>query len=434
MKKITKLLTVFTFLAAAFSAQQSWAQGGPFPNQIIIGSGGDYSLPNNKVTFYAYSFTSNKVTAFDSVPGRFTKAAVVSNDTAYITADSVLYRYYIGLGDTGVNKQTIKKIDSVILPGINEMKIYNNYLIVSRWYPATDKLVQIYDKSSLKLLYNDTHATNQANGILINEDTAYIAIQNDTFGMLEEISLSQSTPKFVKLIKLDTTSKDLQDIFTYRGNIYGLSYYFANSYDNIVTYNLLSGKASSKMMDTADNGVYFYSGNIYADFGKGLQAYNITTQAVGSPISTIDYVACVPENDEEYPDYFYLIKSNFITNDTVFIVTPSGKIINHFVVGKSSQALASQWTDIGDGIKPTTSLNQHITLYPNPSNNKINIQYPANEALITISDITGRTVYSENKTGINSGATIDVSGMANGVYIVHLVSESGVADVKFIKE
>ena len=192
---------------------------------------------------------------------------------------------------------------------------------------------------------------------------------------------------------------------------------------------------TSKSMPTlqAINGVELFNGTFYGNFGNGLQSYDIATQSTGSVISPINYVSCVPDNDIAYPYYFDLIKSNYVTNDTVYIVSANGTVMTDFVVGKSSQAIVAQYT-VSTGIESNNATNKNIRLYPNPSNATINLIYPANQANITISDITGRIVYSKNKTGFNIGASIDVSGFAIGVYTVHLVSESGAADVKFIKE
>ena len=70
-----------------------------------------------------------------------------------------------------------------------------------------------------------------------------------------------------------------------------------------------------------------------------------------------------------------------------------------------------------------------INLYPNPANTTVTVDGITGEALVTIVDMNGRTVYSEKAVG---KLTIDLSGMAQGAYFVRITGENTTAIRKLI--
>jgi hypothetical protein len=85
-------------------------------------------------------------------------------------------------------------------------------------------------------------------------------------------------------------------------------------------------------------------------------------------------------------------------------------------------------------ILPATTAVQNITssvssviAFPNPTTGKLNIQWTetTNEkATISISDVTGREVYTSalNMTQGNGTSQIDLSGLTNGSYLISVKS------------
>lgn len=90
------------------------------------------------------------------------------------------------------------------------------------------------------------------------------------------------------------------------------------------------------------------------------------------------------------------------------------------------------------GIKDITKNESELTLYPNPANNQITIEFEtvAKEALIEIKNLLGETIYSEllkNAIGKQS-KSIDLSMFSNGVYFVQIQNDQGTLSKKFIKQ
>ena len=79
------------------------------------------------------------------------------------------------------------------------------------------------------------------------------------------------------------------------------------------------------------------------------------------------------------------------------------------------------------------SLNE-LSIYPNPVVNELTINLPSNikNADVRIVDVTGRTISNNNVT-INNNK-LDVSHLAQGVYIVEIKTEKGTTSKKLIKK
>ena len=79
------------------------------------------------------------------------------------------------------------------------------------------------------------------------------------------------------------------------------------------------------------------------------------------------------------------------------------------------------------GINDVAEVNFNV--YPNPAADRLNIN--CNEAVreVSVIDMAGRTV-------INAGSehTLNVSGLAAGVYVVRVATENGIGMQKFVKE
>jgi hypothetical protein len=78
-------------------------------------------------------------------------------------------------------------------------------------------------------------------------------------------------------------------------------------------------------------------------------------------------------------------------------------------------------------------------VYPNPAKDQVNISLYADqdvEALITISDITGRQIISEMRN-LNAGVNItsfQTADLSAGIYMVNVMVNGKQQTTKFVKE
>jgi predicted extracellular nuclease len=77
-----------------------------------------------------------------------------------------------------------------------------------------------------------------------------------------------------------------------------------------------------------------------------------------------------------------------------------------------------------------------FSVFPNPSNDFINIQINNNENLkeVKLYDISGKMIYLQTIKDNNSIQKMDISTLSNGVYFVEIISEKAVATKKIIKQ
>ena len=117
--------------------------------------------------------------------------------------------------------------------------------------------------------------------------------------------------------------------------------------------------------------------------------------------------------------------SNAETTQTI-TVNESG---NYYVEGSLNGCTATDAliVNIVLGMQENSTLNSSINIFPNPVTDKMTIQFESKKSImaeLAILDITGKRLISEHfklSNGLNS-YTIDMSGFAQGIYLVNLRS------------
>ena len=86
----------------------------------------------------------------------------------------------------------------------------------------------------------------------------------------------------------------------------------------------------------------------------------------------------------------------------------------------------------------TETLTNTITVYPNPTDNFLNIKLPdsftSKSTYIQIYDVNGRLIVDNKPTIIDNQITINVNSLSNGVYLIHLITDSQKWSKLFIKK
>ena len=95
------------------------------------------------------------------------------------------------------------------------------------------------------------------------------------------------------------------------------------------------------------------------------------------------------------------------------------------------------WVDRPKWGTETASTNdpalQALTLYPNPVKNSLHIQSPlASELSYRIYDLTGKALSTHHQTG--QSHSIDVSGLAKGIYLLKVTHKNNTTAMQFVKE
>ncbi len=130
-----------------------------------------------------------------------------------------------------------------------------------------------------------------------------------------------------------------------------------------------------------------------------------------------------------------IVGGNHIIPDSVGVYIITYSDTNRF--GCKGIAVDTLYVVVCDGIQ-NISVDNSISLYPNPANNSINLEF--NQAIngnikIDISDVTGRLISNPALSSFAGKAlTIDVSNIAAGMYFVKISTQKSEYYAKFIKQ
>lgn len=124
--------------------------------------------------------------------------------------------------------------------------------------------------------------------------------------------------------------------------------------------------------------------------------------------------------------------SNYFTNNSTTVTSVSSVTLSPVA---STVTSVSNFSVIINSCLPLWTkefeLNHSISIFPNPTTNKLNIHHSENFSIIesSIFDITGKLVAFNNHQAI-----IDVSKLNSGIYFIKVITDKGEFSQKFIKE
>jgi hypothetical protein len=106
--------------------------------------------------------------------------------------------------------------------------------------------------------------------------------------------------------------------------------------------------------------------------------------------------------------------------------------------GCSVSAMGIVDIDICEGLNNVNIT--HLSIYPNPVSDRLNIDYELNSDMnlqLGIFDVEGRqlsTVFSGKTPSGSYSRQADVNALAKGLYIIRFISDNGVVNLKFVKD
>lgn len=228
-----------------------------------------------------------------------------------------------------------------------------------------------------------------------------------------------------------TTSKNTARVYLYNSDgstvlaglnlnletkiITGISYYDPNNggTNPVGTYSFNLGASNAAVTLTANSWVRL-----------GLSYNTVTRQVIWKgPGFYVGVTGAVPATGTTNPgevDYLHIAG----TSNTV---AASSKFDNLTLKAVAVESLLG--TD-----DFTTLTTNEISVYPNPATDIININSSLNSFnSVSVVDLNGRVVKSMNFNTVTE-AQINISDLANGVYIMNITSENGAFSKKIIKE
>ena len=92
-----------------------------------------------------------------------------------------------------------------------------------------------------------------------------------------------------------------------------------------------------------------------------------------------------------------------------------------------------QWGTAGNTASTNDPVLRALVLYPNPVTNTLHIQSPlANELSYRIYDLRGKALSTHHQSG--QSHSIDVSGLAKGIYLLRVTHKNNTTAMQFVKQ
>jgi hypothetical protein len=258
---------------------------------------------------------------------------------------------------------------------------YKNSIIWATNLPANIDTVHVYNEVSTNVWkrIGSVPATQgyfiDVNSNPFNESYSYKISAKDTCGNEADTSSLQTTITLLATYDFGT-------------NTYGFTWspYQGLAVPNYFIYGI-DGSGMDSLIGTTLGNQYFYNyTNPYLGFIKFFVGFN-------TPSCT--YTGRV--NSKTVTSGEHLVRSNYVQSTIT-------------------------------GINEHNSLNNLISVYPNPVTNNLQIQTGLQIKNIEVTDVTGRLLFTSTLR------TIDCSNFAKGVYFTRVTTEKGVVVKKFVKE
>ena len=195
----------------------------------------------------------------------------------------------------------------------------------------------------------------------------------------------------------------------------------------------------------ACNGTDIYFPLNYSGFVNGETSQNLTTLPVGFVGPTKSTTVLRVNNTFVPTNGTVKLKNPFVVR--TYTISVAGGVSNNYnfiyVTGAVTLTECPIWKNTTNPAIITETLDNQITVYPNPSNSDFKIDFGSlemNKAVIRVYDMQGKQVYTteitsnineiKNTTNI---AIISLGNMANGIYLLQISTEKGNIQKRIVK-
>lgn len=344
-----KLFLQFVFILGIISLHAQWTT-----RNVVYTTGGNYGSSGNLVRTYTYSPSTQAIVCIDSALGDFTNDVLVENQFIYS---------HIGRGSLNpsgsevINKYsylTQSRMDSASnVSGLQEMMIYNNYLIATFGYGASSGYMRIFNKNSLSIgpVYTDTALTSFAGGMAVVRDTLYVSYTEHDTAHLAVYALSGTSPVYLGSIELDSLTAGLGKLFVSGYFIYGINEYTDYTTNpptiltaGVVRFNTLNGAYSFAPTPRAFNGIGLIGNSLYANYSNGPGIFDIAGNTLSSnPAFSLDYSGAAFDT---LNNLGYYMSTDYFSMGKMYAVDHSGVFVDSFDTDISGGPVAFQYNGL----------------------------------------------------------------------------------------
>ncbi len=404
-----------------------------YVKQVIIGNGGIYGNPDDHVTLASYNPDDQTTTTFGEILRESIQDLIIHDNYAYVTAEDSITKFDI---------DSYQKVASVYESNLHRLFYHEGFLFVSRrsdinGAPADGIYLKIYNAENLTLVAAVEGISSDASGIIVAQDTAYVAVPGDwqaTEGKFAVIDLG--TYSLEREMNFGTEAVGIYDMFTDGEKIFTInkSPYGATT-GSITTYNVGSASFSTNVINhVVGKGVSLEGNILYLGLDFGIGSYDIVSNQVllntivPDPGSLI-YIFIADAAFDNINQLFYVTITNYFSMGEGKIFDMTGNETGTFEADVSAEAIDIDYR-INDFVY--TNPVSNVKVFPNPFFGEIQIQ-GASFSDLRVRNIQGQTVY-ENMNDESFDNKIDLSGLKDGIYFLELNINSNILVKKIVKK
>ena len=274
MKKNYILIATVLLVGLAFTVDLN---GQFYTNQLIVGNGGIYGNPSDHVTITTYNPDEQSTTFFGDIQRESIQDLIVHENFAYIAAEDSILKFDI---------DTYEKVAAVYESNLNQLFLKNGLLYVSRRSdingpPADGIYLKIFNAEDLTPLGSVNGISGDANGIVVEWDTIYVAVSGDwqvTEGKLAVIDNNN----LVREINFGTDAVGIYDLYSDGNNIFSVNRSpYGSTNGSVTTYNIWSTGFSTSVFDNVvGKGVAKNDNLLYLILDNGIGSYDLSSNEV----------------------------------------------------------------------------------------------------------------------------------------------------------
>ncbi len=428
-KNYTMTVLMLLLVSGNLLAQQIYV------NQVFIGTGGIYGNTSDHVTITSYNPETQNSVLVGEIMRESIQDIFLYLNCIFVAAEDSIVKY---------DATTFEKLAVAYESNLSRLYFNGENLFVSRrgdlnGPPPDGIYLKVYDGEYLNLMANIEGISADAADMEIVSDTLYVAIPGDwqaTEGKLAIIDLQSMQLK--EEVNLGADAVGINDLYEHQFKIYSVnrSPYNATT-GSVTTYNTSNSEFSTTVINhivgkgIALDPVSFQTLYLLLDYGIG--SYDVTTNEVietsivpdpGS--SAFIFIAAA---DYDYTnDIFYVTVTDYYSMGEGRIYDMTGTVTGSFDAGISAECVVIDY-DVSTYVLEQNNA-PALLIYPNPTSEYVMIKSKSIN-LVRLINSTGIVIF-ETKYNSENDVTIDVNGLASGLYFVNAETSDGLMIGKFI--
>ncbi len=316
MKKNCFLRAAVLFTATVFALNLN-AQF--YTNQLIVGNGGIYGDPSDHVTVSAYNPDGQTTTSFGNIQRESIQDLIIHGNYTYVAAEDSIVKF---------NIDTYEKVAAVYESNLNQLFYKNGLLYVSRRSdingpPADGVYLKVFNAGDLALVGSVNGISGDANGIVVESDTVYVAVSGDWQATEGKFAVIDNNYNLVREMDFGADAVGIFDLYSDGNNIYSVNRSpYGSTSGSVSTYSIWTTLFTTTVFDNVvGKGVAKSNNILYLVLDNGIGSYDLSTNEV---IET----SIVP--DPGSSNFIYIADAAFDYLNQLFYVT----LTDYFSMGE----------------------------------------------------------------------------------------------------